>query len=102
KVFGSHAIKVLKSSHTPFLITQENGQIKKIERIVMAVNLSKESVQIVKYASELASKFDAEIHLVCQPEEDEFLSNQLKNNILKTRKYLQNEGVKHEVDLLRG
>ncbi len=102
KVFGSHAIKVVKSSNTPFLVTQENGTPRNIKRIVMAVDLAKESVQIVKYASELAKKFGAEIHLTCQPKEDEFLSRQLENNILKARKYLKNQGVHYEVDMLRG
>ncbi len=101
KLFGSHAIKIISSSSTPFLITQEKAP-KAIERIMMAVNLTKESVQIVKYASELARKFKAEIHLLCQPESDEFLNNQLKNNIKRARKYMVKEGVEHEVDVLRG
>ncbi len=101
KIFGSHAIKVVSSSNTPFLITQEKGP-EDIMRIMMAVNLTKESVQIVKYASELAKKFRAEIHLLCQPESDEFLQHQLKNNITRARQYLVKEGVAHEVDVLRG
>ena len=40
--------------------------------------------------------------MLCQPETDEFLQHQLKNNITRARQYLAKEGVKHEVDLLRG
>lgn len=102
KIFGSHAIKVINSSSTPFMITQKDGPGNGIKRIVMAVNLTKESVQIVKYASELAKKLKAEIHLVCQPETDEFLIHQLANNIKRARQYLQKQEVIHEVDMLRG
>ena len=102
KLFGSNAIKVITSSNTPFIVTQSKGPMEDIKRVVFPVNLARESVQILRFAKVLAKKFDAEIHLVCQPEKDEFLSHQLGNNILRARQYLQKQGVTHEVDLLRG
>ncbi len=102
KIFGSHAIKVIKSASTPFMITQNKGPAESIKQIMMPVNLTRESVQIVKYAAELAQKFEARIHMLCQPETDEFLERQLKNNIARARKYLTKEGVASEVDMLPG
>ncbi len=102
KLFGSHAVKVISSSNTPFMVTQEKGPEGAIKKIAMAVNLSKESVQIVKFAAELAKKFKAEIQLLCQPENDEFLAKQLSNNITRAKQYLQKQNVAYKVEMLRG
>ncbi len=102
KILGSNAIKVVNSSSTPFIITQTKGPKKDIRKIVMAVNLTKESVQIVKFASQLAQKFKAEIHLLCQPQKDEFLAKRLNNNITRARQFLVKEDVSYQVEMLDG
>lgn len=102
KLFGSHAMKVITSSKSPFIVTQEKGPGPSIEKIVLPVNLSKESVQIVRFAADIAKKFDAEIHVVCEPETDEWLSNTLKHNIGNAKLHLKKEGVAHEVHELPG
>jgi len=81
KLFGSHAIKVITSSNTPFVVTQSKGPQGKVKLVVLPVDLSKESLQIVEFASKLAHQFNASIHLVCKAEKDEYLSNKLRNNI---------------------
>lgn len=102
KLFGSYAIKVITSSNTPFIITQKQGPRESINLIVLPVDLSRERVQVVKFASNLAEKFKAEIHLVCKPESDEFLVKKLQNNITRARQYMQKRGVQHRVVTLDG
>jgi nucleotide-binding universal stress UspA family protein len=102
KLFGSYAIKVISSAQTPFIVTQSALPSPKIERIVLAVDLSKESVQIVKFAADLAKKFKAEIHIVCKPETDEWLANKLRNNINAAKLVLKQEGIVHDVITLPG
>ncbi|NNC83584.1 MAG: universal stress protein [Flavobacteriales bacterium] len=81
KIFGSRAIKVITSSNTPFIVTQAKGPEKEIELIVLPVDLSKESLQVVSVATNLAKRFNAAIHVVCKAESDEYLSHRLRNNI---------------------
>lgn len=101
-LLGSHAIKVITSSATPFIVTQSKGPSDQIKRIVLPVDLSNERIQIAKFASDIAKKFDAEIHIVSQGKSDEFLANRLQNNITKVRKKLHSEGVKYELHTLDG
>lgn len=102
KLLGSHALKVITSSATPFIVTQSKGPLDSINRIVLPVDLSNERIQIAKFASDIAKKFEAEIHIVSQPKTDEFLANRLKNNITKVKRKLQSTGVKYEVHTLKG
>jgi len=97
KLFGSHAMKVVTSSKTPFIITQEKGPTEAIDIIVMPVDLTKESVRIVNFAAEIAKQFDAEVHLVYAAESDEWLEMKLKVNTGYAKKELQKADVKFEV-----
>lgn len=100
KLLGSNAIRIITSSKTPFVITQEGTKVNTVENIVMPVDLTKERMQIVRFAAMAAGQFKAKVHLVCKPETDEFLKKQLNNNILQVRKYLANEGIANEVHVL--
>lgn len=102
KLLGSHALKVITSSATPFIITQTKGPTESVNRIVLPVDLSNERIQIAKFASDIAQKFNAEIHIVSQPKSDEFLANKLKNNITKVKRKLKSTEVKYEVHTLKG
>lgn len=102
KLFGSRAIKVITSSHTPFIVTQAKEPSSSIDLIVMPVDLSKESVQIVRFAGDIAKRFDAAIHVVCKPEKDEYLRHALNNNITNAKTYLEKHRVKYEVHMLEG
>ncbi len=102
KLFGSRAIKVITSSHTPFIVTQTKGPAPSTELIVMPVDLSKESVQVVRFAGDIAKRFDAAIHIVGKPEKDEYLRHALNNNITNAKNYLQKHGVRYEVHELEG
>lgn len=102
KLFGSHAIKVITSSRTPFIVTQSKGPSKNIDRIVLPIDLSKERIQITGLASDLAKKFNAEIHLVHPVENDEFLANRVRNNLTKVKKHLAKHEVSYKIAALEG
>ncbi len=102
KLMGSHAIRVITSAKSPFLVTQSRPPKAKFKLIVVPVDLSKERIQIAKFASQVAQRFNSEIHLVCKPETDEFLEHKLKNNIQLVKGHFEKEGVKHKVVMLEG
>lgn len=102
KILGSNAIRIVTSSKTPFVITQENLVANSVENIVMPVDLTKERMQVLRFASNAAAKFNAKVHLVCKSEDDEFLKKKLNNNIHQVRQYLAKEGVENEVHVLEG
>ena len=102
KVFGSYAMKVITNSSIPFLVVQDGPPIKKIEKIVAPIDLSKESLQIINYAADLAGAFDAEIHVVGEDRADPRLSHQIANRVILVKKQFAERKVRSKVELLKG
>lgn len=102
KVLGSKAIKVITSGNTPFIVTQGKGPSSEIKKIVMPVDLSKESAQIVVMAAQLAKRFDAEVHIVHKTETDEWLLKKIQGNVGYVRHILGKEGISWQVQGLPG
>jgi nucleotide-binding universal stress UspA family protein len=100
KVFGSYALRVVEHSKIPLIIVQEDTTFKNIEKIVMTIDLEKESLQIVKIAVSLAKYYNAEIILVGGKHDDSLLKNKVSLNMRVCREYLTNENIKHEIELL--
>jgi nucleotide-binding universal stress UspA family protein len=101
KLFGSNAIKVITSGHLPFIVTQSKGPVESIQRIVLPVNLTKESLQIIDFAAAAAKRFDAEIHIIYEEESDEWLNKKIKINIAHAHNQLEKAKVKHIVKGLK-
>jgi nucleotide-binding universal stress UspA family protein len=102
KVLGSHAIKVITSANTPFIITQKAGPKGGIKNIVLPVDLSLERLQVVDFAASLAKDLGAKVHLVCKSQTDEWLLKKLKTNISRAKSNLADNDIDHEVHELSG
>jgi nucleotide-binding universal stress UspA family protein len=102
KLFGSYAIKVITSSAIPFIITQEKAPGDSFRTIVLPVDLTKESVQILKFAADLASKFNSEIHLVGAEQSDPWQAKRIANNIQLAKNHLSKHKIRHVVSTLKG
>ena len=90
KLLGSNAMKVVISADTPFIILQKDTPFKEIKNIVVPIDLTKESLQIVNNAGDMAAIFGATVHVVGEKQNDEYLSQQMKNRILIVKKqYLE-------------
>jgi nucleotide-binding universal stress UspA family protein len=100
KLFRSNAIKVISSTEVPFLLVQKETEFRKISKIVVPIDVTKESLQIVNNASELASIFNAVIHVVAQKQSDETHSQQIKNRILLVKKQYEERHVPSVIEFL--
>lgn len=100
RILGSHAIKVITSGVIPFCVVQEDTRIGDINRIVVPFDLSKESIQILTFASRLSKIYNAEVNLVGGEQTDEFLIRKSHSNIRLATSHLEKEGVPHKVELL--
>lgn len=97
KLFGSNAVKMISNASTPFLITQGKKKVEKIKSIVMPFSFAKESLQIVTFASSIAKKFKAKIHLVGYHDSDSWTEHKTQSNQLVARRHLTDQGVEHEI-----
>lgn len=81
RLFGSFAMKVIVSADCPFLVVQKSTQLNEIKRLGVPIDLTKESLQIIKIAGEMARIFKAEIHVMAEKQTDQILNTRLKNRL---------------------
>lgn len=97
KIFGSHALKLVSSTGTPFVILQEGSSLTEIKKIVMPFNFEKESIQIARFAGFIAKQFNATIHLVGYHDQDEWLKGQSHSNQKVVRGLFDQHNVQYEI-----
>jgi nucleotide-binding universal stress UspA family protein len=102
KLFGSYAIKVVTSSSVPFLVVQDGVEHSVIKNIIVPIDLTKESLQIINVAAEIARTFDAEVHVLGETQSDPSLAQQIKIRISLVKKEYQEKNVKSNVNLISG
>jgi nucleotide-binding universal stress UspA family protein len=103
KVFGSKAMKVVTSAETPFLIIQKDTVIKDVKNILVPIDLTKESLQIINIAGDLARIVgDATVHVVGEKQNDDLLNQQMKNRILIVKNQYDDRQVDCKVEFMTG
>lgn len=100
RLTGSFAMKVITSCDIPFIIVQKETKHVEIKDIVVPIDLTKESLQIVSPAGDLANIFGATVHVIGEKHNDEGLSQQTKNRVLLIRNKYDEKGAKCQVNLL--
>lgn len=101
KLFGSHALKLVSSTSTPFMITQSGNTSGPIKNIVMPYYFERESLQIASFAASIAKQFNATIHLVGSHHTDEWLAIKTQTNQTVLRKFFAEHGIKCELQNLQ-
>lgn len=101
KLFGSYAMKVITSCDVPFLVVQDNTNIKPIERLVVPIDLTKESLQVVNLAGDIANIFNATVHVVGEKQRDTLLNQQMKNRILIVKNQYEERNVECSVEFMK-
>lgn len=100
KLFGSNVIKVVTSSEVPFLVVQKDTIIKDVKKIVVPIDMTKESLQITSLAGDLSKIFRAEVHVIAEKETDEILSRKQQNRVSLVRDQYEEREVKASFTLL--
>ncbi|ASS50764.1 MAG: hypothetical protein A3D31_14505 [Candidatus Fluviicola riflensis] len=101
KLFGSHALRLVSSTSTPFMITQSGNTSGPIKNIVMPYYFERESMQIASFAASIAKQFNATIHLVGSHHTDEWLAIKTQTNQTVLRKFFAEHGIKCELQNLQ-
>lgn len=97
KVFGSHSVRILEHSASPFLITHESTRLKQVKNIAMPFSFDKETVQISQFAGNIAKQFDAKIHLIGYYDDDKWLKKKLMLNQRVVNDFFEKNGIETEV-----
>jgi nucleotide-binding universal stress UspA family protein len=89
KITGSHALKVIMNSETPFIVVQSKGiKGSGYDDIVVPLDLHKDTKQKLHQVANIAKVFNSRVHLIVPHESDEFFRNQLERNIHFAKQFL--------------
>jgi nucleotide-binding universal stress UspA family protein len=93
-ITGSHALKVVTNSATPFIIVQDrkiddNGY----NDIVVPLDLEKETKQKLTLVANMAKYFNSRVHVIIPDETDEYLKHTIRANIVFANKFFGDRGI---------
>lgn len=98
KLTGSWALKVIVSSHAPFIVVQDPPTEKvSYDKIVFPVNFKSENREKLIWAIYFGKIFKAKIHFVKQDVSDKNLVKKVNQNLTFARKYLSKYNVEYEI-----
>ena len=100
-VVGSHALRVVTSSQTPFVIVQEK-QVKSggFNSIVVPLDLHIETLQKLSTVAKLAGYFNSKVHIVTPSESDEDLKEELKDHVAFCTRYFKERNIAMDAEII--
>jgi nucleotide-binding universal stress UspA family protein len=96
-ITGSHAIKVITNSSVPFVVVQERNERDGYKRIVLPMDLTKESKHKLDLTIRMANYFKSKVYIFSQHENDQFLKNAVDRNAGYARNEMKKHGIDHEL-----
>lgn len=100
-LFGSNAMKVITSAECPFIVIQKDTDIQAISKVVVPIDLTKESLQIVNYAGDIANMFGAEVHVIAEKQTDTLLHTKLMNRVSIVKKQYEDRDIEPIIDYVK-
>lgn len=101
KIFGSNAMKVITSAECPFIVVQKNTKPKNIESVVVPIDLTKESLQIVNYAGDIANIFKAKVNVLAEKQSDQILNTRIQNRIKLVKEQYEERDVNADIHFVK-
>ncbi len=96
KVFRSYAFKIVEDISVPLIIVQKETVFQKIHKIMMTIDLERESVQIVRMAANIGKMFNSEIILVAKEQTEAHLRTRTDINMAVCHKVLEEHNIAHK------
>ena len=102
KMFRRHAFNIVENVSIPLIIVQKETTFKSIRKIMMTVDLERESVQIITMAAKICKLFNAEIVLVAKRQTESEFKQRLNVNLLVCEKILSEKNIEYKVVFVEG
>jgi nucleotide-binding universal stress UspA family protein len=103
KISGSHAMKVIESTFTPFVVVQQR-KIKETgyDDIVVPLDLSKNTQQKLRIVSEMAQYFKSKAHIVMPKANDSDDRIDLNLTLAFAKKHMAEHNIEYDVEVVEG
>jgi len=102
KLIGSYAMRVIKDSEVPFFVVQKKPPSGSIKNIVVPVDMSAETKVKFSVVSQIASKFNARIHIVHPPASNRDEEASINANVSFARRFFFDKGNEFVIYRLEG
>lgn len=99
QITGSNASRVINYAKVPVVVVKEKSIGNGYEKIVLPIDLTRESRQKVRWAVHVAKKFNSTIHVIYENTTNEEFRNRIHAVINQTQDILDTNGAKY---ILRG
>ncbi len=100
KLFGSFAIKVITSTHVPFLVVQDSFTGTDLANIAVPLDESQESLQIEQAVTSIAEMLNSKIHLLTEKKIDSNLKLKTAVHSGVVSKQLKEKGISYVTAIL--
>jgi nucleotide-binding universal stress UspA family protein len=100
-LFGSNAMKVITSAECPFIVVQKDTVVKPLSNVVVPIDLTKESLQIVNIAGDVASFFNADVHVIAEKQTDAILNTRIQNRISIVKKQYEDRKMDAKITFVK-
>ncbi len=102
-ILGSNAYRIIQSTDKPVISVYSNKYIGDVKRIVLPLDITKETREKVPLVAAIAKAFGAEVHIVKVASSDsEGIQNKLEIFATTVRKYFDQENVSYKTSFLIG
>jgi nucleotide-binding universal stress UspA family protein len=101
KMFGSFALKVITSTHVPFLVVQEGVKKPDMSKIVVPLDESQESLQIEQVTTAIAEIFKSEVHILTEKKIDSNLKLKVAVHSGLLSKQLKEVGIAYVTEVIK-
>lgn len=91
-IIGSRAMRVITNSETPYIVVQQKDY-RPIKKILVPVDFSKESKQLLPLLETVSTKFKADLFLILQKSKDEFIEKKISNNLQYIKSSLRENNI---------
>ncbi|MBI2269072.1 MAG: universal stress protein [Bacteroidetes bacterium] len=88
-ITGSHALKVITNSKVPFIVVQQRNIREGYSKIVLPLELAKETKQKIAITISMAKYFNSKVYVFSPLETDEYLRNSATRNLNYTKSEMQ-------------
>ncbi len=100
KLTGSWALKVIVSSHVPFIVVQDAPHNQKFENIVFPVDFQKETKEKLNWVNYLSKYYKFKINIFKRS--DSGLKSNIEKNIFFAKRYFKQHDINYEIFSSKG
>ena len=102
-VMGSNASRIVQETEKPVITVTSEKYIGNVDKIVLPLDISRETREKVPIVATIAKAFNSEVHIIkVTSSTNEGIHNKLKMYATQVKKYFDEKGIKYQSSLLVG